>query len=72
MAADDDAAIFYTSGTTGHPKGAIITHRNIISNFWNALCAQARSFLRRGERPPAPDPDAAQKAILLWCLNRIG
>jgi long-chain acyl-CoA synthetase len=65
MAADDDAAIFYTSGTTGHPKGAIITHRNIISNFWNALCAQARSFLRRGERPPAPDPDAAQKAILL-------
>jgi long-chain acyl-CoA synthetase len=65
LEADDDAAIFYTSGTTGKPKGAIITHRNIISNFWNALCAQARSFLRRGEKPPVPDPTAAQKASLL-------
>ncbi|HYC54391.1 MAG TPA: class I adenylate-forming enzyme family protein, partial [Candidatus Binatia bacterium] len=62
---DDDIAIFYTSGTTGKPKGAIITHRNIISNIFNALCAQARSFLRRGENPPAPDPVAAQKATLL-------
>jgi len=65
IAPDDDAAIFYTSGTTGKPKGAIITHRNIISNFYNALCAQARSFVRRGEKLPAPDPAAPQKATLL-------
>jgi len=62
---DDDAVIFYTSGTTGKPKGAIVTHRNIISNFFNAMNAQARSFLRRGEQPPAPDPQAPQKAVLL-------
>ena len=28
---DDDAIMLYTSGSTGHPKGAVSTHRNIVS-----------------------------------------
>jgi len=65
VASDDDATIFYTSGTTGKPKGALATQRNVNSNIMAGACSAARSFLRRGETPPAPDPDAPQRATLL-------
>ncbi len=34
---DDLAAIFYTSGTTGFPKGAMTTHANFLTNSENAF-----------------------------------
>jgi long-chain acyl-CoA synthetase len=34
---DDAAVIFYTSGTTGKPKGAISTHRSMIANLQNTI-----------------------------------
>jgi long-chain acyl-CoA synthetase len=34
---DDPAVIFYTSGTTGKPKGAISTHRSMIANLQNTI-----------------------------------
>ena len=39
-ATDDLALIQYTSGTTGTPKGASLTHRNLLSN-----AAQARAWV---------------------------
>jgi long-chain acyl-CoA synthetase len=65
LEADDDATLFYTSGTTGKPKGALGTHRNMLSNIMASAFAMARSYVRRGEQVPMPDPNAPQKASLL-------
>ncbi len=62
---DDDATIFYTSGTTGKPKGALGTQRSVNSAIFTMAAASARVFLRRGEAPPAPDPDAPQRCTLI-------
>ena len=51
---EDEATIFYTSGTTGQPKGALGTHRNLCTNIMSSAYNGAIAFLRRGEEPPAP------------------
>lgn len=66
---DDDATIFYTSGTTGFPKGAQLTHRGSVHNVMNivfmtmaAASAEAKA-VAAGELPaPEPTGDAPAEA----------
>lgn len=44
---DDDATIFYTSGTTGQPKGAVGSHRNSVSNLMNLFFVATVGNTRR-------------------------
>jgi len=66
IAPDDDATIFYTSGTTGNPKGALGTHRNLMTNIMTSGYSAARSLPRRGEAMPAPMPRTTLTVIPLF------
>lgn len=48
IGSDDDATIFYTSGTTGRPKGAVGTHRNAVTNLMNLFFSGQRNTVRFG------------------------
>lgn len=57
---DDDACIFYTSGTTGFPKGAQLTHRGCIANMMNMMFAGQVSALAAAKAAgETVDPAAA-------------
>lgn len=63
---EDDASIFFTSGTTGFPKAVLSTHRMFLTNLLTLGVANRRMILRRGEdMPPPPSPNDPQRVLLL-------
>jgi long-chain acyl-CoA synthetase len=61
-AEDDDAVIFYTSGTTGRPKGAISTHRSMIANLQNTMYNAVAGSMSGGAA--LPDTPSGQNVSL--------
>ncbi|KAH8113106.1 long-chain-fatty-acid-CoA ligase [Phellopilus nigrolimitatus] len=62
---EDDATIFFTSGTTGLPKGVLSSNRGFLTNVLNSPLAKMRAILRKGENIPEPDPNGPQKGTLI-------
>ncbi len=67
---DDDATIFYTSGTTGFPKGAQLTHRGSVTNILNLVAmgqiaaAGEQKAIDAGDLPPK-EPVAPRPTVFM-------
>ena len=67
---DDDATIFYTSGTTGFPKGAQLTHRGSVDNIFNiitmglATTMAEQKAIAAGEMERTVLPTPAQRVLI--------
>ena len=65
---DDDATILYTSGTTGIPKGAVSTHRAVVSAIMAFGCRAAVNAAMGGaERHDEPGPTRRRSSWSCRC-----
>jgi len=63
---DDHATIMYTSGSTGHPKGALSSHRGILSALYSWMLLGLSSKTVAPDKEPAAFPPSGLLTIPLF------
>ena len=66
LSPDDLACLQYTGGTTGLPKGAMLTHRNLVASV-----AQIRCFLLQGHRETEDRAIAVLPMFHVYGMNGV-
>jgi acyl-CoA synthetase (AMP-forming)/AMP-acid ligase II len=65
---DDGNVILYTGGTTGFPKGVLLTHRNVMANAFNEIID---TDMERSDRTLLITPMFHSASLLCWFLPHL-
>ena len=72
LASDDDVMILFSSGTTGFPKGALSTHRAILSALANWGFEAAVRIATGTLEAPEEDPEFQLSVLMAFPLFHVG